>query len=168
MKFLPCSLLVATLIAPASGLSQQSDYQFEKIVDGIRIPWGMVWLPDGDMLVSDRTGQLYRVSGGELSAPLQGVPEVYLNGQSGLLDIELHPDYETNGWIYISYATSDGGGEGGNTAIMRAKLDGMSLTNQEVLYKAVPNTGSRDHFGSRIEFDNNGMLYFSVGDRYKT
>lgn len=78
----------------------------------------------------------------------------------------MHPDYESNGWIYLSYATTDGGGEGGNTAIMRAKIDGDRLTGQQVLYKAVPNTGSRDHFGSRIEFDDDGYLYFSIGDRY--
>ena len=152
---------------PAAVLSQDSStFRYEKVVDGIQLPWGMVWLPDGDMLVTNRNGELHRVTNGVVSAPLAGVPPVYLNGQSGLLDIELHPDYADNGWLYLSYASSDGEGEGGNTAIMRARLGANGLTDQEVLNNAVPNTDSRDHFGSRIEFDNEGYLYFSIGDRY--
>ncbi len=160
------AVVTLALLASVTAAAQDGTYRFEKYVEGIRIPWGMTWLPDGDMLVTDRPGQLYRVTNGTLSDPIDGVPDVYLNGQSGLLDIELHPDYGNNGWIYLSYATSDGGGEGGNTAIMRAKLDGNRLIDQQVLYKAVPNTDSRDHFGSRIEFDGDGYLYFSIGDRY--
>jgi quinoprotein glucose dehydrogenase len=96
---------------------------------------------------------------------ITGVPEVYQQGQGGLLDIALHPNYGTNGWIYITYSSSEGKGEGGHTALMRAKLDGNRLTDQKVLYKATPNTTAGQHFGSRIAFDNNGYLYFSVGER---
>lgn len=167
MKTLKNLLVLAAVLTRSPCLAQDGDYEFEKVVAGINIPWGMVWLPDGDMLVTERSGQLYRVSDGELSAPIEGIPELYVNWQAGLLDIELHPNYPSNGWIYIAYTSPEGIGEGGNTAIMRARLDGGSLVEQQVLYKATPNTTSRDHFGSRIEFDNKGFLYFSIGDNYK-
>lgn len=141
-------------------------YSLETVVTGIPVPWGMDWLPDGSMLITNRSGELYRFADGELSEPLSGVPEVWANGQGGLLDIKLHPDYEQNGWIYITYSSPEGG-SGANTALMRAKLNDSrtGLTDQEVLYKAEPNTNRGQHFGSRIEFDNQGYLYFSIGDR---
>jgi len=137
----------------------------ELYFDGVTIPWGMTWLPSGEMLVTDRSGKLLRVEEGELVAEITGVPEVYNRGQGGLLDIALHPDYESNGWIYITYSSSEGEGEGGNTAIMRAKLENNALVESEVLYKATPNTTKGQHFGGRIVFDSDGYLYFSVGDR---
>ncbi len=145
------------------GITQE--YEIETVVTGISVPWGMVWLPDGDMLITSRSGDLYRFSDGSLSDPIAGLPEINAFGQGGLMDIELHPDYEENGWIYISYSSPEGGGSGANTAIMRARLEGNSLTDQEVLYKAEPNTTRGQHFGGRIEFDNEGYLYFSIGDR---
>jgi len=96
---------------------------------------------------------------------INNIPEIYVRGQGGFLDIELHPNYEENGWIYFSYSSSEGDGKGGNTAIMRAKLEGNSLINLEQLYKGVPNTTKGQHFGSRLEFDTKGYLYFSIGDR---
>ena len=90
---------------------------------------------------------------------------MYPRGQGGLLDVALHPDYEKNGWIYMTYSSQEGEGSGGNTKLIRAKLEGTSLTNIESLYKAGPNSTRGQHFGSRIEFDDEGYLYFSVGDR---
>ena len=81
------------------------------------------------------------------------------------MDITLHPDYETNGWIYMSYASEQGEGSGGNTTIMRAKLSNNTLIDKEILYKASPNSRRGVHFGSRIVFDNDGYLYFTIGDR---
>ncbi len=134
------------------------------VVDGLQIPWGMAFLPDGSMLITEKSGELIHFKDGEKSS-ISGVPEVYVRGQGGLLDIALHPDYENNGWIYITYSSQEGEGDGGNTAIMRAKLNGNQLTNQEVLYKATPNTNKGQHFGSRIAFDKEGYLYFSAGER---
>ncbi len=143
-----------------------TSYELETVVTGVPVPWGMAWLPDGSMLITNRGGSLYHFNGGTLSEPLSGVPEVWANGQGGLLDIQLHPDYEENGWIYITYSSPEGG-SGANTALMRARLndDRTGLTDQEVLYKAEPNTTRGQHFGSRIEFDKEGYLYFSIGDR---
>ncbi|MFY0697527.1 MAG: PQQ-dependent sugar dehydrogenase [Balneola sp.] len=137
----------------------------ELYFSGVSIPWGMAWLPDGDMLITDRSGKLLRVKNGNLVAEISGVPEVLARSQGGLLDIEMHPDYESNGWIYITYSSTEGEGDGANTAIMRAKLENNALVESEVLYKATPNTSRGQHYGSRIAFDGDGYLYFSVGDR---
>ncbi|MEX1032148.1 MAG: PQQ-dependent sugar dehydrogenase [Cellvibrionaceae bacterium] len=143
----------------------EDGYRVETVVEGIAVPWGMVWLPDGDMLVSNRSGELYRVRDGEIAGTIGGLPEVHVNGQGGLLDLELHPDYAENGWLYISYSSPEGEGSGSHTALMRAKLDGDQLVQSETLYKASPNTRRGQHYGSRIEFDDQGYLYFSIGER---
>lgn len=145
----------------------RQEYITETIISEISVPWGMDWLPDGDMLITGRSGELYRYSDGALvEEPISGVPEVWARGQGGLLDIAVHPDYAENGWIYITYSSPEGG-SGANTALMRAKLneDRTSLVEQEVLYKAEPNTSRGQHFGSRIVFDNEGHVYFGIGDR---
>jgi glucose/arabinose dehydrogenase len=139
----------------------------ETVVTGIPLPWGMDWLPDGDMLITNRDGQLYLFSNGELvTEPIDGVPEVWARGQGGLLDIALHPDYEENGWIYITYSDPEGG-SGANTTLLRARLndDRTNLIDKEKLYHAEPNTSRGQHFGSRIEFDDEGHVYFGIGDR---
>lgn len=136
----------------------------ELVVDGLQIPWGMAFLPDGSMLITEKSGNMIRFQNGT-KTEVSGVPPVYNRGQGGLLDIELHPNYAENGWLYLSYASEEGEGKGGNTAIARAKLQGNSLTNLEVLYKAGPNTTKGQHFGSRIEFDTAGYLYFTIGER---
>ena len=147
--------------------NSDENYTTETVVSDVSVPWGMDWLPNGDMLLTERSGTLHIFSDGQLSEPVAGVPEVWANGQGGLLDVALHHDYEENGWIYITYSSPQGNERGANTALMRARLneDHSSLTDQEVLYKAVPNTTRGQHFGSRIAFDDEGYLYFSIGDR---
>lgn len=139
-------------------------YDHELVVGELNIPWGMTFLPDGSMLITEKSGELIHFQNGE-KQQITGAPEVYNRGQGGFLDIVLHPDYENNGWIYMTYASSQGEGEGGNTTLARAKLQGNQLTDHEVLYKATPNTTRGQHFGSRIVFDNEGYLYFTIGDR---
>lgn len=140
------------------------NYTFETVVSGIDIPWGMVWLPDGTMLVTEKMGVLYKVSKG-IKTEITGLPEVYARGQGGLLDIALHPKYQENGWIYLTFSSETGEEKGGNTELIRAKIKDNSLVSIESLYKATPNTTKGHHFGSRIVFDNEGYLYFTVGDR---
>ncbi|MEW4925129.1 PQQ-dependent sugar dehydrogenase [Algibacter sp. 2305UL17-15] len=140
------------------------NYTTEIIVPELDIPWGMEFLPDGSMLITEKAGTLIHFRDGT-KTNIEGLPEIYVRGQGGLMDIKLHPDYETNGWIYFSYASAEGDGDGGNTAIMRAKLQGNTLIDLEQLYKGVPNTKKGQHWGSRLEFDNDGYLYFSIGDR---
>ena len=140
------------------------NYKTEIVVPELDIPWGFVFLPDGALLITEKRGELIYFKDG-VKTIIEGLPEVYVRGQGGLMDIELHPDYSNNGWIYFTHASTDGEGDGGNTALTRAKLNGNKLTNVERLYKAGPNSKRGQHFGSRIEFDNDGFLYFSVGDR---
>ena len=149
-------------------LNTADTYATETVTNQVSVPWGMTWLPNGDMLVTNRGGELYHFKGSEMVGTIGGVPEVWASGQGGLLDIALHPNYEENGWIYITYS-SPKGGEGANTALMRARLndDHTSLVDQEVLYKAEPNSTRGQHFGSRIVFDNEGYVYFGIGDRGK-
>lgn len=136
----------------------------ELFVDQLQIPWGFTFLPDNSLLITEKEGKIIRFLNGNKSI-IGNVPEVYQRGQGGLLDIALHPNYEKNGWLYITYASPEGKEKGGHTALMRAKLKDGKLIENEVLYKASPNTTKGQHFGSRITFDDNGYLYFSIGER---
>jgi glucose/arabinose dehydrogenase len=153
---------------PIKDNTSDDAYELVTITEAVTVPWGMVWLNNSDMLVSDRSGELYLVSNGVLNqTPIKGVPKVDARNQGGLLDLEKHPDYPNNGWIYISYSGFEGEDEGSNASLMRAKFDkaNMTLTDTELLFEADPNTDNTRHFGSRIEFDDEGYLYFSIGDR---
>jgi len=136
----------------------------ELLVDELPIPWGLAFLPDGGMLITEKSGEIIHFKDGERNK-ISNVPEVYTRGQGGLLDIAVHPDYSNTGWIYITHSSQEGEGKGGNTALIRAKLKDNTLTDIDLLYKGAPNTTKGQHFGSRIEFDNDEKLYFSIGDR---
>jgi glucose/arabinose dehydrogenase len=135
----------------------------EEVVSGVKVPWGIVWLSDGSMLYTERSGELIHVVNGT-KTEVQGVPEVYARGQGGLLDIELSPDYSSTGWIYLSYSEEENG-EGGNTTLIRARLEDDTLIDIERLFKAIPNSTRRQHFGGRIAFDGNGHVFLSLGER---
>lgn len=167
------SILLFLTLSVSCGQKKEKDvalqtetpsYKIEKVVQNLSNPWGMAWLPDGSMLITEKDGRLIHFKNGE-KTEIANVPKVYNSGQGGLMDIELHPNYKENGWIYITYASEEGSGNGGHTALMRCKLEGNSLTNIETLYKAGPNTTAGQHFGSRIEFDNDSFVYFSIGER---
>ena len=145
--------------APAS-----LNYTTEIVVPDLNIPWGMTFLPDNSMLITEKSGELIHFKDGSKTI-IEGVPEIYTRGLGGLLDIELHPNYRDNGWIYLSHSSKEGDGDGGNTAITRTKLNGNTLVEKQLIYKAGPNTKKGQHWGSRIAFDNAGYLYFSIGDR---
>jgi glucose/arabinose dehydrogenase len=149
----------------------ESDLKVDTVASGLTMPWASALLPNGDLLVTERGGKLRLVSKGKLDeTPVSGIPEVWYKGQGGLLDIALHPDYKTNGWIYISYSSpkkeGEEGDEGGaNTALMRAKLKGKELTDIQHLFKAIPNVKGNVHFGGRIVFDKKGYVFLSLGER---
>jgi len=143
----------------------QNAYSFETVFSEVSIPWALAWLPDGSMLVGDKSGDVTLVNGNQTTSITTGFDDLYLRGQGGLLDIVTHPNYAENGWLYITYSSSQSEGEGGNTKLVRTKLEGSNFINTEELYKATPNTTAGVHFGSRIVFDNDGYLYFTIGDR---
>ncbi len=152
---------------PVETTDRQS-FHLQRVVEDLNVPWGMAFLPDGRMLITERSGEIYLVEDGELnSTPLGNVPEVHVQGQGGLLDIVLHPDYEENGWIYVTYARQVEGG-GSNTALARMRLDGHTFTDVEELFIGTPGYSGGGHFGSRIAFDDDNYVYFSIGDRRAT
>lgn len=146
--------------------SEELNYQVQTVVENVEIVWGMAFLPNGNMIINKRDGDMLLVRDGQLvEEPIGGVPEVHAQGQGGLLDVELHPQYEENGWIYFSYSKPGDGGA--NTSVMRARYDeeAHSLVDNEEIYEATPFTDKGQHFGSRIAFDPDGYLFFSIGDR---
>ncbi len=128
-------------------------------------PWGVDWLPNGKMLVTERSGEILIFEDDKYTnQTVTGLPEVYEVGQAGLLDITVHPDYSENGWIYISYAKHMPDSMGA-LAVMRFKLDGNAAVQKEELITALPAWEGGRHFGSRVVFDNENYLYFSNGDK---
>jgi aldose sugar dehydrogenase len=127
----------------------------------------LAFLPNGDLLISEREGTLHVFSKGKLSPAVEGLPPIMASGQGGLLDLCLHPNYATNGWIYIAYSAlkMEGTKRTGNTAIMRAKLSGNKLTDQQVIFTGSPFTDRSHHFGCKLAFDKSGKLFFGIGDR---
>jgi aldose sugar dehydrogenase len=157
-------ILVCILTCAQDKNPSNKENDYEIVVSDLNIPWGFTFLPDGSILITEKTGQLIHFKNG-VKKSISGLPEIYVRGQGGLMDIILHPNYKHNGWIYFSYASSNGKGNGGNTTIARAKLNANTLTDLEVLYKAEPNSRGGQHFGSRLVFDKDGYLYFTIGDR---
>ncbi len=135
------------------------------VVGGLNHPWAMAFLPEGGVLITERPGslRLLRIPGG-LSKPLAGVPKVAAQGQGGLLDVALSPDFASDRYVYLSYAEADGGKSG--TAVGRGRLsaDGSALENFRVLFRQEPKLSSGLHYGSRLVFDGKGYLYISLGE----
>ncbi|MBX0333271.1 PQQ-dependent sugar dehydrogenase [Pontibacter sp. HSC-14F20] len=154
--------------ATAVYTSESLSYRLDTVATGMEVPWGMAFAPNGDMLITDRNGAFYRLpKGSRQLQKISGAPEVLAQGQGGLLDVELHPDFVKNNLIYLSYSAfkKEGDQTLSTTAVMRAKLEGNKLSEQKVIFEAQPWARTRHHYGSRLEFGHDGMLYVSVGDR---
>ncbi|MFN4147423.1 MAG: PQQ-dependent sugar dehydrogenase [Runella sp.] len=147
--------------------SSEMTVKLDTIASGLNNPWGIAFLPNGDLLITDRSGEVYRVDKNRKKTKLEGVPAVVAEGQGGMLDVEIHPKFAENSYIYLSYSLgkTENGQKLATTAVMRAKLDGNKLTDQKVIFEAQPYLRTRHHYGSRLEFDKNGYLFVSVGDR---
>jgi len=138
------------------------------LLDGLRHPWSIAWLPSGEMLITEREGVLRRVARdfSRISAPVGGLPEIAVNGQGGLFDVAVHPNYEQNGWIYLSFAEPQSAGSSLiGTAMIRARLKGDRLVDSEHLFSMKKKSRGGRHFGGRIVFDRKGFVYLTLGDR---
>ena len=156
--------LVASVAGAAQFPSQSGPLTVVTVAEGLEHPWGLAFLPDGRMLVSERPGRLRLVDlDGRVSDPIAGVPEVYENGQGGLLDVALDPGFAANRLIYLSF--SEPGGPGGGTAVARAKLGDGKLEQVAVIFRQQPKLDSGHHFGSRLVFLRDGTLIVTLGDR---
>jgi glucose/arabinose dehydrogenase len=144
--------------------SEKLKFTVDTLTDKLDNPWGIAFLPDGRILVTEKKGEIRIIKDGKLlEEKIENVPAVYDHGQGGLLDIIVHPDYANNGWIYLSYAKPGEGG--GGTTIARTKLNGNAFTDFQDLFSAKPFVDSEVHFGSRIVFDGQGHIFFSSGER---
>ena len=136
----------------------------EEWARGLEHPWGIEFLPDGRALVTERPGRLRLISStGQVSAPLTGVPSVFAQGQGGLLDVALDPNFASNSTIYLSFAEPGAGGAG--TAVARARLTDTGLQDLRVIYRQSPKVAGDGHFGSRLVFARDGRLFITQGDR---
>ncbi len=150
--------------------SRDYNLRLTTVTEGLEHPWGLAFLPDGRMLVTERPGRLRVIDkDGKLDpTAVAGLPRVDAQGQGGLLDVSLHPQFASNGWIYWSYAQRDEAGNNG-TELARGKLAGTPgayrMTDVQVLFRMAPKTNRGHHFGSRIVWDREGRLFLTLGDR---
>ncbi|MFO8033535.1 MAG: PQQ-dependent sugar dehydrogenase, partial [Desulfohalobiaceae bacterium] len=141
----------------------------ERLVEGLNHPWGMAFLPGGRLLITERnTGRLYILNtDNTLSKPVQGVPEVWAHGQGGLMDVALHPEYEENNYIYLSYAKPGPDGKAA-TALGRGKLSGERIKEFQDVFVQEPFVNGTNHFGNRIAFSPDGRyLFLGLGERFQ-
>lgn len=167
--FLLVLLVVMAPPAPAQSRVFQSEhgpYRVVTLVDGLQDPWSIAFLPGGDMLVTERPGRLRIVRDGVLQPePVSGVPAVRYEGQGGLLEVMLHPDFESNRLLYLSYSKPNEDLSQGTTAVARARLAGNRLVDLEEIFEAKAWSTGGAHYGSRLAFDPEGYLFITVGDR---
>ena len=145
--------------------SEVQRFRVQTVTEGLEFPWGLAFLPDGRMLVSERPGRLRLIAAdGRLDPkPIGGLPPIAAVGQGGLLDVALHPDFARNALVYLSFAADGPGGYG--TEVLRGRLDGHVLRDVQVIFRMQPKSKTSHHFGSRLVFDRHGYLYITLGDR---
>jgi aldose sugar dehydrogenase len=176
----PLMVLLTTVLVgcpgPTNGFPEQVDvdpprdeapveHRVVTVVEGLEHPWGMAILPGEEgILVTERPGRLRLVRGGRLEPqPIAGVPQVRAQGQGGLLDVQLHPDFARNRLVYLTY--SKPGPQGATTAVARGRLEEGRLAGVEDVFVADAWGTGGQHFGSRLVFDRQGYMYLTIGDR---
>jgi glucose/arabinose dehydrogenase len=172
---LSAAALVALLVTPACAQTVESsagNLTASVIAEGLDHPWALGFLPDGRMLVTERSGQLRVISDGVVGEPIKGVPDVYNQGQGGLLDLALAPDFATSGQIYLSFsepAQDAGLQRGQGTAVLSARLvlegDSGRLEDGKVIFRMNRFTTTNRHFGSRVVIGADGNLFVTLGER---
>ena len=144
--------------------SSLHDYRVVTVADGLIQPWSIAFLPDGDVLITERPGRLRVMRQGKLlPQPVEGVPKVFHSSQGGLLEVRPHPDFAANRLLYLSFSRPGATDAEATTTLIRGRFEGMALKNVEQLFSAV--TQGRNHFGGKIAFDRNGFLFLTLGDR---
>ena len=159
-------VLALTFVARAAETQDSERHAFKlvEVAGGFDSPWGLAFLPEGDILVTEKPGRLRLIRDGKLRPePIEGLPEIEEVGQGGLLDVALHPNFAENRILYISYAGKQGGHYGTEVARLRFAED--RLEGLDVLLVLQPKSGGGRHFGSRLVFDSQGLLYVTSGDR---
>ncbi len=147
--------------------SQEHAYRLEPVASGLNVPWSIAFLPGNRLLVTEREGRLRLIENDQLSPePISGIPEVWARSQGGLLAVAPHPNHTQNGWVYLSYSDP---GEGGlaMTAVVRGRIRDNQWVDEETIFRAPADLYKRPgvHFGSRLVFDDDGYLFFTIGER---
>jgi len=168
-----CLFVALCLLVPAARASEPffspksppkaEGYRLVTLADGLQHPWGLAWLPNGDLLITERPGRLRLFRDGRLvERPLVGVPDVFAQGQGGLLDVALHPDFADNRLVYLSYAAGERSANG--TRVARGRLEEDRLSGVEEIAAVEPLKRGTQHFGSRLLFLPDGSFLMTVGD----
>ncbi|WP_047396150.1 PQQ-dependent sugar dehydrogenase [Chitinibacter sp. ZOR0017] len=168
------AIALPTLLQPTQAdvlriASEKHPLQVSILAQGLAHPWGLAFLPDGRMLVTERPGRLRLISrSGELDPrSIGGLPPIAVIGQGGLLDVAVHPDFARNRWVYLAYSGPEG--QGYATQVVRGRLSegaaGPRLDNLQQIYRQRPGSSAGQHFGARLAFDPQGFLYITQGDR---
>jgi aldose sugar dehydrogenase len=140
-------------------------FRVETVIEGLEVPWGLEFLPDGSMLVTERPGRLRRIRDGQLDPqPIAGLPQIVARGEGGLMDVALHPQFEQNQWLYLAYTVQGDQGDL-RTRVSRFRLSDADLTDAVEIFAGVPGTSSATHFGSRLAFGQDDKLYITLGER---
>lgn len=142
------------------------DIKIHKIVENLDHPWGMAFLPDGRLIFTERAGTIRILKDTVVSAPLQGAPEVWSQGQGGMMDIALHPNFEENQMIYVAFADPGPNGTA-TTALGRGKLQNDQIVDFETIFRMEPAVEGPNHFGNRIVFTSENELFLTLADRFK-
>jgi len=163
--------------APDTALfkSEKQEFRLETVAAPFDTPWGLVFLPNGDMLVTERPGALRLISNGKLVAePIRGTPKPYVRQDAGYFDVTIHPDYARNGWVYLAYSDSIGEAAPGTrvasmTVIVRGRIRDGAWVDEQTIFRAKPEFYYRDdtHYGCRFYWDKEGHLFFALGERGK-
>ncbi len=172
MVRMPSSLIAVGLLALAAPVSGQApvlrsalhDYRVVHVADGLVTPWSMAWLPNGDMLITERPGRLRVVRKGKLLPnPVAGIPNVLAQGQGGLFDVLPHPDFANNSMLYVSFAKPIGDGTEATTAVVRGTFENDRFTVIDEIFQS--QSRGNGHYGARMAFHPDGHLFLTVGDR---
>lgn len=151
--------------APVVHASEKGDYAVTELVAGLDHPWSLAFLPEGGMLVTERPGRLRRIGAdGRVSEPVAGLPKLFVEGQAGLMDIALSPDFARDRLVYLSFAEPNLRGNVAGTAVARGRLQGNALEGVETIYRQEPKLSAGTHVGSRLVFDDAGHLFVTQGD----
>ena len=157
--------LLGLVLAGWASLAAAEGYHVETLAEGLEHPWALVWLDEDRILISERAGRLRIFEGGQLrSEPISGVPDSFVRAQGGLQDLIVHPDFERNGWIYLSLAHGDS--RANATRVVRGRIDGNAWVDNEVIFTARPTKATAVHYGARMAFMDDGSLLISVGDGF--
>ncbi len=148
--------------------SEKATFRLETLASHLEIPWGIAFLPDDSMLVSERPGRLRLIERGRLEPqPIRDTPKVFFRQDGGLLDVIAHPDYAKNGWIYLAYSEEGQERDTSMTVVVRGRIRGGSWVDQQEIFRAAPSYYQRGyiHYGCRFLFDRDQHLFFTLGDR---